>query len=81
MQFGKRTILLVEDEESITTPLVEALHREGFDTAVSATASESLEAFKRARPDLVLLDVMLPDGSGFEVCGSFVRARASRSSC
>jgi two-component system, OmpR family, response regulator RegX3 len=68
MQFGKRTILLVEDEESIVTPLVEALHREGFDTAVSTTAAESLEAFERARPDLVLLDVMLPDGSGFEVC-------------
>jgi two-component system, OmpR family, response regulator RegX3 len=68
MQFGKRTTLLVEDEESIVTPLVEALHREGFDTAVSTTAAESLEAFERARPDLVLLDVMLPDGSGFEVC-------------
>jgi len=68
MQFGKRTILLVEDEESIVTPLVEALRREGFDTAVSTTAAESLQAFERAQPDLVLLDVMLPDGSGFEVC-------------
>jgi DNA-binding response OmpR family regulator len=68
MQIGRRTILLVEDEESITTPLVEALQREGFDTAVSSTAAESLEAFGRAPPDLVLLDVMLPDGSGFEVC-------------
>jgi two-component system response regulator RegX3 len=68
MQIGRRTILLVEDEESITTPLVEALQREGFDTAVAPTAAESLEAFERARPDLVLLDVMLPDGSGFDVC-------------
>ena len=67
MQIGRRTILLVEDEESITTPLVEALHREGFDTAVSSTAAESLEVFGRARPDLVLLDVMLPDGSGYDV--------------
>jgi two-component system response regulator RegX3 len=76
MQFGKRTILLVEDEESIVTPLVEALHREGFDTAVSTSASDSLEAFERARPDLVLLDVMLPDGSGFEVCRE-LRTRSS----
>jgi two-component system response regulator RegX3 len=68
MRFGKRTILLVEDEESITTPLVAALEREGFDTAVSATAGESLEAAERVKPDLVLLDVMLPDGSGFDVC-------------
>jgi two-component system, OmpR family, response regulator RegX3 len=75
MQFQKRTILLVEDEESITAPLVEALQREGFDAAVSATASESLAAFERARPDLVLLDVMLPDGSGFDVCRE-LRARS-----
>ena len=68
MRFGKRTILLVEDEESITTPLVAALEREGFDTAVSATAGESIEAAERLKPDLVLLDVMLPDGSGFDVC-------------
>jgi two-component system, OmpR family, response regulator RegX3 len=75
MRFGKRTILLVEDEESITTPLVEALDREGFDTAVSATAGESLEAAERVKPDLVLLDVMLPDGSGFDVCRE-LRARS-----
>jgi two-component system response regulator RegX3 len=64
----KRTVLLVEDEESITAPLAEALGREGFDTKVAGTASESLELAKRVRPDLVLLDVMLPDGSGFDVC-------------
>jgi two-component system, OmpR family, response regulator RegX3 len=67
MQIGRRTVLLVEDEESITTPLVEALQREGFDTAVAGTAQEALEAADRIRPNLVLLDVMLPDGSGFDV--------------
>ncbi|HET6642485.1 MAG TPA: response regulator transcription factor [Gaiellaceae bacterium] len=75
MQLGRRTILLVEDEESITTPLVEALRREGFDTAVSGTAGESLALAERVKPDLVLLDVMLPDGSGFEVCRE-LRARS-----
>ncbi|HXV02314.1 MAG TPA: response regulator transcription factor [Gaiellaceae bacterium] len=75
MQLGRRTILLVEDEESITTPLVEALRREGFDTEVSATAGESLALAERVKPDLVLLDVMLPDGSGFEVCRE-LRARS-----
>jgi two-component system response regulator RegX3 len=67
MQLGRRTILLVEDEESITTPLVEALRREGFDAAVASTAVEALEAADNVKPDLVLLDVMLPDGSGFDV--------------
>jgi two-component system, OmpR family, response regulator RegX3 len=68
MNRPKRTVLLVEDEESITTPLAEALGREGFDTKVAGTVAESLALAKRVRPDLVLLDVMLPDGSGFDVC-------------
>jgi len=68
MQLGKkRRILLVEDEESITVPLSEALSREGFDTSVAGSASAALELAKQVRPDLVLLDVMLPDGSGFDV--------------
>ena len=64
----RRTILLVEDERSITEPLAAALEREGFDTQVAGTVAEALEQAKRAQPDLVLLDVMLPDGSGFDVC-------------
>jgi two-component system response regulator RegX3 len=64
----KRTVLLVEDETSITEPLAEALAREGFDTKVVGTASEALDTASSLSPDLVLLDVMLPDGSGFDVC-------------
>jgi two-component system, OmpR family, response regulator RegX3 len=68
VQLGKkRKILLVEDEESITAPLSEALSREGFETSVAGTAAAALESAGRERPDLVLLDVMLPDGSGFDV--------------
>jgi two-component system response regulator RegX3 len=65
---GRRTILMVEDEESITVPLSEALAREGFDTEVAGTVAEGLELAGRIAPDLVLLDVMLPDGSGYDVC-------------
>jgi two-component system response regulator RegX3 len=68
MQPGRRTILMVEDEASITEPLTEALEREGFDTEVARTVREALELTERALPDLVLLDVMLPDGSGYDVC-------------
>ena len=63
----KRRILLVEDEESITAPLSEALAREGFETSVAGTAASALGTAADTRPDLVLLDVMLPDGSGFDV--------------
>jgi two-component system, OmpR family, response regulator RegX3 len=64
---GRRTILMVEDEESITVPLSEALDREGFDTQVAGTVAEALEKAAAQMPDLVLLDVMLPDGSGYDV--------------
>ena len=65
---GRRTILMVEDETSITEPLAEALDREGFDTRVAGTAADALTAAEEQMPDLVLLDVMLPDGSGYDVC-------------
>jgi two-component system response regulator RegX3 len=65
---GRRNVLLVEDEESIVEPLREALGREGFDTSVARTAAEALELARADEPDVVLLDVMLPDGSGFDVC-------------
>jgi two-component system response regulator RegX3 len=61
-------VLMVEDEASITEPLSEALARDGFDTEVAGTVAEALELAARLEPDLVLLDVMLPDGSGYDVC-------------
>jgi two-component system, OmpR family, response regulator RegX3 len=75
MQFGRRNILLVEDEASITVPLADALRREGFEPQVARTAREALELAQSTEPDLVLLDVMLPDGSGFDVCRE-LRARS-----
>jgi two-component system response regulator RegX3 len=63
----KRTILLIEDEEAISEPLSAALVREGFDPVVAGTAAEGMELFEKRSPDLVLLDVMLPDGDGREI--------------
>ncbi len=64
---SRRRILLVEDEESISEPLAAALQRDGFAPDVAGTAAEGLEAFRIRSPDLVLLDVMLPDGDGRDV--------------
>ena len=64
---GRRLILLVEDEDSISDPLAAALRRDGFDVVVTPTAADGLEAFRTRSPDLVLLDVMLPDGDGREI--------------
>jgi len=68
MASGRRTILLVEDEPAIAEPLAETLTREGFHLEVAGTAAGAVEAVGRVRPDLILLDLMLPDGSGFDVC-------------
>jgi len=64
---GRRTILMVEDEISITEPLAEALDREGFDTRVAGTVEDAIAQATDEMPDLVLLDVELPDGSGYDV--------------
>jgi DNA-binding response OmpR family regulator len=61
-------ILLVEDETSISEPLAGALEREGFTPAIAATAAEALRLARSTEPDLVLLDLMLPDGDGRDVC-------------
>jgi two-component system, OmpR family, response regulator RegX3 len=63
----KRKILVVEDEVSISDPLAAALEREGYATTLAHTAAEALEAFRSRSPDLVLLDIMLPDGDGRDV--------------
>src|SRR5688572_16736112 len=76
MAHGRRTILMVEDEPSITAPLTEALEREGFDSAVARTASEGMSLAGDLEPDLVLLDVGLPDGSGYDVCRELRRTSA-----
>jgi two-component system response regulator RegX3 len=72
----KRTILLVEDERSIVEPLAAALDREGFRTEIAGTVAEALSKAGEVDPDLVLLDLMLPDGSGYEVCRE-LRTRSS----
>ena len=63
----RRTILLIEDEKAIAEPLAEALERDGFEVRVATTAAEGRELHRAHTPELVLLDVMLPDGDGKDV--------------
>jgi DNA-binding response OmpR family regulator len=74
MAAARRTILLVEDEPAIAEPLAESLTREGFALQVVETAADAVDTATRLRPDLILLDLMLPDGSGFDVCREVRRA-------
>ena len=62
------TVLLVEDEDSFVEALTVGLKREGFRVRVAQDGAEALEMFDVVKPDLVLLDVMLPKVSGVDVC-------------
>mgnify|MGYP005983397359 CR=1 FL=1 len=64
----KKKILVVEDEKAIADILVFNLQREGYDTLAAYDGAEGLRCALSESPDLILLDVMLPEMDGFEVC-------------
>jgi two-component system response regulator RegX3 len=61
-------VLVVEDEEAYSDALSYMLRREGFEVSVAATGTDALTEFDRTGADIVLLDLMLPEMSGTEVC-------------
>ena len=63
-----KSILIADDEPNIVISLEYLLQREGYRVVVARDGQEALDAIAAAPPDLVLLDVMLPRVSGFEVC-------------
>jgi len=63
-----RTILVVDDETTLRETLAEALEADGYRVVVAVDGREALEKFRSEQPDLVLLDLMLPELSGVEVC-------------
>jgi two-component system OmpR family response regulator len=65
---GSEEILVVDDEPYITDLLAAGLRFEGFAVSIAATGAEALQAARTRAPDLIMLDVMLPDLSGTEVC-------------
>ena len=62
------SVLLVEDEESIAEPFARALERNGFATRIARTGAEAIGLAQEIDPDVVLLDLALPDGDGRDVC-------------
>ena len=69
-------ILVVEDEAALAEPLEYLLEREAYEVEIAADGPAALAAFDRFRPDLVLLDLMLPGMSGTDVCRE-LRARSN----
>ncbi|MEO8208683.1 MAG: response regulator transcription factor [Chloroflexota bacterium] len=71
-----QTILVVEDEPTLRETLADALESEGFVVTTAGDGRAALERFRADRPNLILLDVMLPELSGIDVC-RIIRAESS----
>ena len=61
-------VLVVEDEPGIAEPLAAHLVREGFEATAVGTVADARHAVERVPPDVIVLDVMLPDGDGRDLC-------------
>jgi len=69
------TLLLVDDEASLREPLSEYLSRQGFAVVQAASAAEARSQLRSQRPDLVLLDIMMPGEDGLSLCRHLVEAQ------
>ncbi|MBK1811186.1 response regulator transcription factor [Clostridium sp. YIM B02505] len=63
-----KKILIIEDEENIAELLSHYINKEGYNTRIASNGTVGLQLVQEFMPDLILLDLMLPDISGFEVC-------------
>ncbi|HET6467455.1 MAG TPA: response regulator [Geminicoccaceae bacterium] len=65
-----KTVLVADDEPSILLSLRFLLQKAGYTVLTATNGGEALAALEQARPDLILLDVMMPERDGFDVCQS-----------
>lgn len=68
MSDAAKSILVVEDEDNIALALEHLMRREGYRLSRVASGADAMPTITREHPDLVLLDVMLPEVSGYEIC-------------
>lgn len=64
----KKKILIADDEQNIVISLEFLMKREGYEVTIANDGEEAVQRIREGRPDLVLLDVMMPRKSGFDVC-------------
>jgi DNA-binding response OmpR family regulator len=70
-------ILVIEDDRPILTGLLDLLRGEGYEVEAAEDGKQALRAWEQARPNLILLDIMIPEKSGYDVCRE-IRAKDSR---
>jgi DNA-binding response OmpR family regulator len=73
---GSMKLLIIDDEPAIVETVENKLRKEGFTTFTADSAEEGMRLFKRVKPDLIILDIMLPQRSGYEFCRAIRRDSA-----
>ena len=71
-----KQILIIDDDEKLGQLLTQYLERYDMKAHIAATPSKGFDLIKRIKPDLLILDVMLPEKDGFEICRE-IRAKSS----
>jgi DNA-binding response OmpR family regulator len=71
-------ILIAEDEPSIVISIEFLMREAGYDVTVASNGTDAIDLAMKLRPDLVVLDVMLPEVNGFEVCRRIREGRATQ---
>ena len=71
-------ILIVDDEPNIVMSLEFLLRKNGYDVYIARNGTEAMDTIRRERPQIILLDVMMPDVDGYEVCRFVKRGEDTR---
>lgn len=74
----KLKVLVVDDEPSILMPLEFLMRKSGFQVFIARNGTEALESINKELPDVVVLDIMMPDVDGYEVCRHIRRSEEMR---
>ena len=71
---AKTTLLIIDDDAHLRDSLAEVLELDGFECHQAGTAKEGVEAARRSNPQVVIMDIQLPDSSGFQICATLRKA-------
>ena len=66
----KITLLIIDDDTHLRESLAEVLELDGFDCHQAGTAKDGIEAARKLCPQVVIMDIQLPDSSGFQICAT-----------
>lgn len=75
---GSKKILIVDDKPHVLRVLKDKLTRSGYEVAMAVNGRQALEAVESQRPDLIFLDIMMPELDGYSVCATLKEAPATR---